>query len=114
MLATKVGVRELKTHLSKHLRRVKAGEMLIITEYGKPIGRILPETDSVEDRMQAMVDAGLLLRTGKKLPPKEPVAVNRGPRMISELIEEDREIDYLLGNDRVGGDNKSRDRDGDI
>lgn len=95
MPGIKVGIRELKTNLSKHLRRVKAGEMLIITEYGKPIGRIVPETDSVEERMQAMVEAGLLLRAGEKLPEREPVAVNRGPRMISELIEEDRDVDYL-------------------
>ena len=95
MSATKVGIRELKTHLSKHLRRVKAGEMLIITEYGKPIGRIVPETDSIEERLQAMVDAGLLLWAGEKPEVGEPAGVNRGSRMISELVEEDRDVDYL-------------------
>lgn len=95
MPETKVGIRELKTNLSKHLRRVKAGGMLIITEYGKPIGRIIPETDSVEERMQAMVEAGLISWSGKKPEMREPVAVNRGPRMISELVEEDRDVDYF-------------------
>jgi len=70
-------------------------EMLIITEYGKPIGRIVPETDSIEERLQAMVDAGLLLWAGEKPEVGEPAGVNRGSRMISELVEEDRDVDYL-------------------
>ncbi len=39
-MATEVGVRELKNKLSEHLRRVKAGEDVIITEHGKPIAEL--------------------------------------------------------------------------
>ncbi|WP_374687443.1 type II toxin-antitoxin system Phd/YefM family antitoxin [Promineifilum sp.] len=39
----RVGIRELKSGLSEYLRRVKAGETIVITERGRPIGRIVPE-----------------------------------------------------------------------
>lgn len=43
-----VGIRELKARLSEYLRQVKAGETVIITEHGRPIGRIVPEPESLE------------------------------------------------------------------
>ncbi|MBS1249806.1 MAG: Antitoxin VapB47 [Chloroflexi bacterium] len=90
-----VGIRELKTHLSKYLRHVKAGETLVITEYGKPIGRIVPKRSSLEDRSQALVDAGLARWNGTKLAPKEPQVVNRSDKLLSDIVVEEREIDTL-------------------
>ena len=40
------GIRELKSKLSAYMRRVKAGETVVITERGKPIGRIVPVSAS--------------------------------------------------------------------
>jgi prevent-host-death family protein len=37
-----VGIRELKSHLSHHLKRVQAGERLLVTERGKSIATISP------------------------------------------------------------------------
>ena len=37
-----VNVHEAKTHLSKLLRRVAAGEEIVIARAGKPIARLLP------------------------------------------------------------------------
>ena len=37
-----VGVTDLKSHLSEHLVRVKAGEEILITERGRPIARLQP------------------------------------------------------------------------
>lgn len=37
-----VGIRELKTHLSRHLRRVRAGTRLLITERGRSIATLSP------------------------------------------------------------------------
>ena len=37
-----VGIRELKTHLSRHLKRVRAGTRLLITERGRSIATINP------------------------------------------------------------------------
>lgn len=39
--ASVVGIRELRDHLSAYLERVKAGEMLTITEHGRTIATIV-------------------------------------------------------------------------
>ncbi|MEP7379529.1 MAG: type II toxin-antitoxin system Phd/YefM family antitoxin [Chloroflexota bacterium] len=39
---TEVGVHEAKTHLSRLLRRVAAGEEIVITSGGKPAARLVP------------------------------------------------------------------------
>lgn len=37
-----VGVRELKSRLSEYLPRVRAGETVVMTDRGQPVGRIVP------------------------------------------------------------------------
>jgi len=52
MTEFKVGTRELKNKLSEYLRRVKAGETIIVTEHGKSIGQIVPIKPTVEERLR--------------------------------------------------------------
>lgn len=40
--ATEVNIHEAKTHLSKLLRRVAAGEEVVIARAGKPVARLIP------------------------------------------------------------------------
>ena len=54
----RVGTRELKNKLSEYLRRVKAGETIIVTEHGRSIAQITPIKPTLEDRLQALVEAG--------------------------------------------------------
>mgnify|MGYP006444835599 CR=1 FL=1 len=50
-----VSVRDLKDHLSEYLRRARAGEEVLVTSHGKPVGRLVgpyaggsaPEMDAV-------------------------------------------------------------------
>ena len=86
-----VEVRELKTNFSAYLRRVKAGEPLVITERGRPIGRIVPISSLVPDRLESLVQAGLVLWNGEKLPRIVPVARVRGTSTVSDLLTENRE-----------------------
>lgn len=95
MNETTVGIRELKAQISKYLRQVKAGQTLIITDHGKPVGRIVPVEETLEARMQRLVEAGIVMWSGKKLKPRESIAINRGPRQVADLVAEDREIDNL-------------------
>jgi prevent-host-death family protein len=90
-----VGVRELKAQLSEYLRRVKSGQTILITERGKPIGRIVPEEKSLEGRMQQLAKAGFVSWNGERLPPREPAVINPGPKLISDLVSEGRDVDYL-------------------
>ena len=86
-----VGVRDLKAQLSEYLRQVKAGETVIITEYGRPIGRIIPETESIEERMRRLIDSGEILWSGERLLPFEPVGENIGDLQLSDIVSELRE-----------------------
>jgi prevent-host-death family protein len=87
----RVGTRELKSKLSEYMRRVKSGQTIVVTEHGKPIGQIVPVKASVEERLHAMVAAGLAEWDGQKLKPYKPVAINRGDRQVSDLVVEDRQ-----------------------
>lgn len=86
-----VGVRELKNRLSKYLREVKKGRSIVITERGKPIGQIIPKSSSMDDRIEMMLDAGLLGWNGKKLEGVEPAVVNRSSRQVSDILVDMRE-----------------------
>lgn len=91
MNEVKVGTRELKSRLSEYMRRVKAGQTIIVTERGKAIGQIIPIKASLEERLRAMVEAGLAEWNGQKVKPYRPKVVNRGDRQISDLVVEDRD-----------------------
>lgn len=88
---TSVNIRELKSRLSYYLRLTKAGESVVITERGTPIGRIVPTVLPVEERMEAMVQAGLVLWNKKKLKAMLPAAKVHGKRTVADLLIEDRE-----------------------
>jgi hypothetical protein len=45
--------------------------------------------------MLKLVEAGLIRWNGKKLEPHEPLGLNRGDKLMSDIVIEDREIDYL-------------------
>ena len=91
MAQTTVSARELKSRLEHYLRRVERGDVLVITQRGKTVARILPESLSVEERTQALVKAGLVNWNGRKLPPIKPVARARGAHTVSDLVLENRE-----------------------
>ena len=91
MAIMQVSIRELKSRLSHYLRLTKAGELVVITERGTPIGRIVPVAAPLEERIEAMVQAGMVIWNRKKLHPMPPVAKARGTRTVADLLIENRE-----------------------
>jgi prevent-host-death family protein len=99
MAAITVGIRELKTRLGLYMRRVQAGGTVIITDRGKPVGRIIPVKSSAEAQVQELMQAGLVEWSGNKLTHRPtgtpagrtPVARTRGRTTVAELLIEDRE-----------------------
>jgi prevent-host-death family protein len=91
MSQTTVSVQELKTRLDYYVQQVKAGNILVVVERGKPIGRIIPQNSPLETRLQELVQAGLIAWNGRKLAPLTPVARVRGDQMAADLLLEDRE-----------------------
>jgi antitoxin (DNA-binding transcriptional repressor) of toxin-antitoxin stability system len=69
-----IGVREIRQNLSVYLDRVKAGETLHVTEYGRVVAILAPlpaERLSTLDR---------LVLEGRAIPPKGSIKDRRPPR----------------------------------
>jgi len=47
----RVGVHEAKTHLSRLLQRVAAGEEIVITRGGEPVARLVPIENGARKRV---------------------------------------------------------------
>lgn len=90
MSEVRVGTRELKNKLSEYIRRVKKGQTITVTERGNVVAQLIPPQQTIEERIWAMVDAGLADWNGKKLKPHKPKIINKTGKLISDLILEDR------------------------
>jgi prevent-host-death family protein len=90
MSELRVGVRDLKARLSEYLRQVRQGQTVIITDHGRPIGRLLPVDQPLEEWLKTLQDAGMVAWNGQKLKPITPAAVNRGDRQVSDILAEMR------------------------
>ena len=86
-----VGVRDLKARLSEYLRQVSQGKTVIITDHGRPVGRLSPVDQPLDERLKALQYAGLIAWNGNKLKPVSPAAVNRGDQQVSDILLEMRE-----------------------
>ena len=86
-----VGIRELKTHLSHYLKRVRSGARLLVTERGRSIATINPvEAPADVDWAHQLVAEGRAhwsggKPTGSKNPPR-----NKGRKLASDMVIEDR------------------------
>jgi len=87
MVERSVGIRELKNRLSKYLRAVKAGQTIRITDRGKGL---VPASQTVEEKLSALQQAGVFEWSGKLPPPRRPVAKVRGEKTVAEMLIEDR------------------------
>jgi antitoxin (DNA-binding transcriptional repressor) of toxin-antitoxin stability system len=83
----RVGVRELRQNLSKYLRRIDAGETLVVTENRRPVAILSPLPEGMT-RYQRMIAEGLVR------PPEEDadlldIEPAKGPVLmpLSEALE---------------------------
>jgi prevent-host-death family protein len=92
MAEKRVGIRELKAHLSEYVRKIKEGNTVVITERGTDVGRIIPVSGLLEERIQHLVRSGFADWNGKRLKPGKPVAkVKPGSTTLAEIVIEDRD-----------------------
>jgi prevent-host-death family protein len=85
-----VGVRELKARLSEHLRRVQAGERLVITDRGRAIASLVPADESARPAwlMQLVAEGRASWGGGKPVGLSPRVRVKG--RSVSDAVIEDR------------------------
>ncbi len=87
-----VGIRELKAHLSRHLKRVRSGSRLLVTERGRVIASIEPaETPCGLEWARALVAAGRAQWGGGKPEGcRHPVPLTGGRTLSAVVLEERR------------------------
>lgn len=86
----RIGVRDAKAGLSHVLREVKAGREVVITEYGRPIARVVPVGNpSLEDRIAEMEAQGEIepMKPAKKA--LQPLRIPDG--LAQKYLQEGRE-----------------------
>lgn len=92
---TTVGVRVLKNRLSEYLRRVKAGERIVVTERGVPVAELRPPESSAPGGHLSKLDR---LRAQGSIRPRlrdDPFVdwpdIKLPPGTAAALIDEDRD-----------------------
>lgn len=93
----KVSVSKLKDQLSAYLKKVKAGQTVVVTDRNKPVAQLTPvvRTESDDERIARLVEQGVV--TPPRLPPlsleeiirRRPVVPGAG--VLEALLEERRE-----------------------
>ncbi len=94
-----ISVRELKNHLSECLRRVRAGEELVVTSRGKAVARLVPPRGGWPERTseQAAIDRfrslpwvrpGVGEKTGLPAP---LIRIGPGEKTLADIVSEQRD-----------------------
>jgi len=81
----------LKTELSRYLRRVKGGEVVMVTDRGKNVALVTPVQGGVESKKEVwgLVSSGVALWAGSKPAGlREPVKIKG--KALSQIILEQR------------------------
>ena len=90
MRERRVGIRELKSKLSQCIREVRRGATIIVTEHGRRVARLVPEADSLEERLATLKDTGTILWSGRRLDARKPTVRARGARTVADVLVESR------------------------
>lgn len=88
-----VGVKEFKNSLSKYLRAVRGGEVVLVTDRGKVVAEIRPRAGRAGDDEQALLQLereGLVTRGRGRPAEGGPVRLPRGVS-ASRMVIEDRD-----------------------
>jgi prevent-host-death family protein len=96
MQTASVGIRDAKMHLSKYIKMVQKGTEVIITDRGRPVGKIVPVQNkdlSLEERIKALEDQGLIEKQSTKRLQKIPSPIPVPDNVAQKFLQEDREYD---------------------
>lgn len=85
-----IGIQALKSNLSECIRDVEAGATIVVTDHGRHVARIVPETDSIERRLSGIMATGAFQWSGRRLDATKPDVRVRGAGSVSEIAIENR------------------------
>ena len=81
-----VAIRELKARLSAYVRRAAAGELITVTDRGKPVAVLGPPIGRVD--LDAAAEGGWLTRATQS--GLKPVRRHASARSVMDVLGEDR------------------------
>jgi len=88
-----IGIREAKINLSKLLKNVQKGEEIIITDRGKPVGKIVPVTQdslSLAERIKRLERQGWIEPQKKETQGPLPHPLPLPDEIAQKYLQEDR------------------------
>jgi prevent-host-death family protein len=95
MADMEAGIRELKNNLSSYIRRIEAGERVVVTAHGRVVAELVPpQTFSRRQRSQfdRLVASGTITPPAEDGDPLEGCPQIRLPRgTVTALIDSDRD-----------------------
>lgn len=84
-----VGVRELKAKLSSFLERAAAGEVITVTDRGRPVATIGPPIGRVD--LARAIEDGWVTPPSTPRPGLRPVRRHRATGSVLDALAEDRD-----------------------
>lgn len=91
-----VGIRGLKTHLSRHLKRVRSGARLVVTEHGRAIATISPIGAADSGWIHQLIAEGAAQWSGgKPTGSRNPVSLS-GKRSAASIATSSRSSPRML------------------
>jgi len=85
---TDVGIRALKQNASAVVAKVAAGEVITVTDRGRPVARMVPIRKS---RLDELIDAGLATKATRSIQDLPlPMPTPAGSPTVSEVLDQMR------------------------
>ncbi|UCC40770.1 MAG: type II toxin-antitoxin system Phd/YefM family antitoxin [Candidatus Aminicenantes bacterium] len=94
MQPIRIGVREAKIYLSKLLEDVQKGKEIIITNHGKPVGKIIPvpqDSLSLGERIEKLERQGWIEPRKAKEESRLPSPLPLPDEISQRYLQEDRD-----------------------
>jgi prevent-host-death family protein len=88
MMSMEVGIRELRADLSRWLRRVQAGEDILVTDRGRPVARITAANG--RSKLEELIAAGVVTPAKRRPSARTRPKPISGAGPVSDLLLEDR------------------------
>ena len=83
-------IREFKSKISECVREVKRGATIVVTEHGRRIARLMPEPQSLHERLESLKRAGTLLWSGRRLGATRSAVRRRRKRTVADIVVDNR------------------------
>ena len=90
MRERRVGLGDPGSKLDECIRAVETGATIVVTDHGRRVARIVPDTESIEQRLAMLDRTGALAWSGRRLGARKPAVRLRDAGNVSDIIIQNR------------------------